>query len=37
VPGRPSVSVPGPVLSRARRGFQLANYPPVAYAIRHGA
>jgi hypothetical protein len=37
VPGRPSVSVPGSVLSRARRGFQVAQYPAVAYALRHAA
>jgi hypothetical protein len=30
VPGRPAVRVPGPVLSTARRGFQIADYPPVA-------
>ena len=34
VPGRPAVRVAGPVLSSARRGNQVAHYPPVTPALR---
>jgi hypothetical protein len=37
VPGRPAVSVPGPVLSRARRRSQVAHYPPVMPGLRRAA
>jgi hypothetical protein len=37
VPGRPSVREPGLALNRARRGFQVAHYPPVAVALRNTA
>jgi hypothetical protein len=37
VPGRPAVSGPGPVLSRAPRRFQVAPYPPVMPALRRAA
>lgn len=37
VPGRPAVRSVGPVLSRAKRGQQVAHYPPVRPWLERGA